>query len=56
MLILEDYLFASLICKFLFAHSKSRIEDLKNKSNSDFDGFLDYIIKQHYDIIKNFLD
>ena len=54
--ILEDYLFASLICKFLFSHSKSRIEDLKNKSNSDFDGFLDYIIKQHYDIIKNFLD
>ena len=31
--ILEDYLFASLICKYLLTHSRSRIEDLRNKSN-----------------------
>ena len=54
--ILEDYLFASLICNFLFAHSRSRIEEIKNKSNNDIDGFLNSIIKMHYGIIKNFLD
>ena len=54
--ILEDYLFASLICKFLLSHSRSRIEDLRNKSDNDYDRFLDSIIKKHYGTIKNFLD
>jgi hypothetical protein len=54
--ILEDYLFASLICKYLLTHSRSRIEDLRNKSDNDYDRFLDSIIKKHYGTIKNFLD
>ena len=54
--ILKDYLFASLLCENLLTNNETKIKDIKNESNNNFDKYFENKIEKQIEKIQELLE